>query len=64
MRGLPPMQYLAQWRMALAKEMLSTEDVSMAEVARRTGYLSAGAFTTAFTRMTGTSPSAFVRASG
>lgn len=61
--GVPPMQYLVQWRMALAKEMLRTEDVSMAEVARRTGYLSASAFTTAFTRMTGISPSAFARAS-
>jgi AraC-like DNA-binding protein len=62
--GMPPMQYLAQWRMALAKNMLRTEDVSMAEVARRTGYLSASAFTTAFTRMTGSSPSAFARALG
>ncbi|KUI26003.1 AraC family transcriptional regulator [Mycobacterium sp. IS-1496] len=62
--GMPPMQYLAQWRMAVAKDMLRNEDVSMAEVARRTGYLSASAFTTAFTRMTGSSPSAFARASG
>ncbi|WP_193046186.1 helix-turn-helix transcriptional regulator [Mycolicibacterium baixiangningiae] len=62
--GMPPMQYLTQWRMALAKDMLRIEDVSMAEVARRTGYLSASAFTTAFTRMTGSSPSAFARASG
>jgi AraC-like DNA-binding protein len=62
--GMPPMQYLAQWRMASAKNLLRTQDVSMAEVARRTGYLSASAFTTAFTRMTGSSPSAFARASG
>nr|WP_307789341.1 SDR family NAD(P)-dependent oxidoreductase [Mycolicibacterium baixiangningiae] len=62
--GMLPMQYLTQWRMALAKDMLRIEDVSMAEVARRTGYLSASAFTTAFTRMTGSSPSAFARASG
>jgi AraC-like DNA-binding protein len=62
--GMPPMQYLAQWRMALAKNLLRTQGVSMAEVARRTGYLSASAFTTAFTKMTGSSPSAFVRAAG
>ncbi|MCV7416302.1 AraC family transcriptional regulator [Mycolicibacterium litorale] len=59
--GMPPMQYLAQWRMALAKDMLRNEDVSMTEVARRTGYLSASAFTTAFTRMTGSSPREFAR---
>jgi AraC-like DNA-binding protein len=59
--GMPPMQYLLHWRMALAKTMLRSEDVSMTEVARRTGYLSASAFTTAFTRTTGSSPTAFVR---
>ncbi|MGE2716517.1 AraC family transcriptional regulator [Mycolicibacterium litorale] len=60
--GMPPMQYLHHWRMALARDMLRNEDVSMAEVARRTGYQSASAFTTAFTRVTGASPTAFVRA--
>lgn len=62
--GMPPMQYLLHWRMALAKNMLRSEDVSMSEVARRTGYLSASAFTTAFTRTTGSSPSAFARSVG
>ncbi|WP_185296233.1 AraC family transcriptional regulator [Mycolicibacterium litorale] len=60
--GMPPMQYLHHWRMALARDILRNEDVSMAEVARRTGYQSASAFTTAFTRVTGASPTAFARA--
>lgn len=61
--GLAPMQYVQQLRMALAREMLRSSDVSMGEIARRTGYQSASAFTTAFTRMTGSSPSAYARTS-
>ncbi|WP_163895666.1 AraC family transcriptional regulator [Mycolicibacterium hippocampi] len=59
--GVPPMQYLQQWRMALAKELLRTEHLSTAQVAGRVGYHSASAFTTAFTRLTGSSPSEFGR---
>ncbi|MBO0678907.1 AraC family transcriptional regulator [Mycolicibacterium sp. S2-37] len=59
--GMPPGQYLMQWRMALAQDILRTEEPSMTEVARRVGYQSAGAFITAFSRLTGRSPSAFAR---
>jgi AraC-like DNA-binding protein len=62
--GMPPMQYLMQWRMAYAKDLLRNEKPSMNELAARVGYLSASAFTTAFTRSTGYSPSEFVRARG
>lgn len=60
--GLPPMQYLAEWRVALAKDLLRSERLSIAQVAQRVGYQSATAFTTAFTRVAGRSPSEFVRA--
>lgn len=60
--GLPPMQYLAAWRVALAKDLLRTERLSIAQVAQRVGYQSATAFTTAFTLVAGCSPSEFVRA--
>ena len=60
--GMPPMQYLLEWRIALAKDILRRERPSLAEVAERVGYQSAGAFSTAFTRLTGRSPSEFVRA--
>lgn len=59
--GMPPMQYLLEWRMALAKNMLRGERPSLAEVADRVGYQSASAFSTAFTRLTGRAPSEFAR---
>jgi len=45
----------------MAKDILRTERPSMAEVARRVGYQSASAFTTAFTRQSGCSPTEFAR---
>lgn len=59
--GMPPMQYLLEWRVALAKDMLRGERPPLAEVAERIGYQSASAFSTAFTRLTGCSPSVFAR---
>lgn len=59
--GMPPMQYLLEWRVALAKDMLRGERPLLAEVAERVGYQSASAFSTAFTRLTGRSPSEFAR---
>ncbi|WP_178359120.1 AraC family transcriptional regulator [Mycolicibacterium hippocampi] len=62
--GMPPMQYLLGWRVALAKDLLRAERLSTAQVAARVGYQSAAAFTTAFTRLTGCSPTEFARGSG
>lgn len=59
--GMPPMQYLLEWRMALAKDMLRRNRPALAEVAERVGYQSASAFRTAFTRLTGRTPSEFAR---
>jgi AraC-like DNA-binding protein len=59
--GMPPMQYLLEWRMALAKDMLRREHPPLAEVAERVGYQSASAFSTAFTRLAGCPPSEFAR---
>lgn len=60
--GMPPIQYLLEWRMALAKDMLRRERPHLGSVAERIGYQSASAFSTAFSRLTGISPSAFARA--
>jgi transcriptional regulator GlxA family with amidase domain len=38
--GQPPMQYLANWRMTLARDLLLTEDATMDEIAGQTGYSS------------------------
>jgi AraC-like DNA-binding protein len=60
--GMPPMQYLVEWRMAIAKDLLRRDRPPLAEVAGRVGYQSASAFSTAFSRMAGCSPSEFARA--
>jgi len=60
--GLPPMQYLLEWRIALAKDALRRERPPLAELAEKIGYQSVSAFSTAFTRHAGCSPSAFARA--
>ena len=59
--GMPPIQYLLEWRVALAKDMLRGERSSLAEVAEKVRYQSASAFSTAFTRLTGRSPREFAR---
>jgi len=59
--GMPPMQYLLEWRMAVAKDLLRRERPPLARVAERVGYQSASAFSTAFTRLTGCAPSDYAR---
>lgn len=60
--GVPPMEYLLAWRMALAKDLLRRRDVPLAEVAERVGYGSASTFSTAFSRHVGQPPGRFARA--
>ena len=65
--GLPPMEYLLAWRMAVAKDLLHRRDLGVAEVAERVGYGSAGTFSTAFSRHVGQPPgryAASVKAEG
>ncbi|MDF3831451.1 AraC family transcriptional regulator [Cupriavidus basilensis] len=59
--GLPPMEYLLAWRMAIAKDLLRKGDVGIATVAERVGYGSASAFSTAFSRYVGQPPSHYAR---
>jgi AraC-like DNA-binding protein len=62
--GVPPMQYLMEWRMALAKAMLQSDAPPLEAVAAAIGYRSASAFSTAFRREVGSSPSHFARSTG
>ena len=55
------MDYLTDWRMAIAKTLLRQGGVTNAEIARRIGYGSASAFGLAFARREGLSPGAFSR---
>jgi AraC-like DNA-binding protein len=59
--GLPPMEYLLAWRMALAKDLLRGRELALAEIAERVGYGSASSFSTAFSRYVGLPPSQFAR---
>jgi len=59
--GLPPMEYLLAWRMAVAKDLLRRRDFGLAEVAERVGYGSASTFSTAFSRCVGLPPSRYAR---
>ena len=62
--GLPPMEYLLAWRMAVAKDLLRRHDLGVAEVAERVGYGSASTFSTAFSRHVGQPPSRYARQTG
>lgn len=59
--GLAPMEYLLSWRMALAKNLLRKGEITITEIASRTGYASASSFTIAFTRHTGQPPARYAR---
>lgn len=60
--GLPPMEYLLAWRMAVAKNLLRKQDLPIGDVAERVGYASASTFSTAFSRHVGQAPFHFARA--
>ena len=57
--GMPPMQYVLEWRVAMAKHLLLRERLGIAEVAEKVGYESSTGFSTAFSRLTGCSPRDF-----
>ena len=59
--GIPPMQYLAKWRMQIASELLTGGNAKVATVAVEIGYASEAAFSRAFKKMVGMSPSAWRR---
>jgi len=54
--GVPPMQYLAQWRMQLAAGLLASTGLGLAAIAERIGYGSEAAFSRAFKRLVGLAP--------
>jgi AraC-like DNA-binding protein len=57
--GVPPMRYLARWRMQLACSLLSNGNLSLAEIATRVGYGSETALSRAFKREIGIAPTAW-----
>jgi AraC-like DNA-binding protein len=59
--GVPPMQYLAQWRMQLAASLLTGTSKSLAEIAEQVGYGSETALSRAYKRWVGVAPADFRR---
>jgi AraC-like DNA-binding protein len=55
--GRSPIRYLTEWRMHLAEDLLANTDRGVAAVARTVGYDSEEAFSRAFKRAHGASPS-------
>jgi AraC-like DNA-binding protein len=55
--GCPPIQYLTQWRMQIAAKRLAEPGVKIAAVAHEVGYESEAAFSRAFKKLVGRSPS-------
>ena len=59
--GVSPMEYLSGWRMAIAKNLLRSKGVTVAEVAQRVGYNSSSTFSVAFARQVGALPTTYTR---
>ena len=60
--GVPPIQYLAQWRIQLAAVELRSNNSGLAEIAERVGYGSEAALSRAFKRWVGIAPALYRRA--
>ena len=59
--GVPPLQYVTQWRMTEAARRLREGEDSVAAVADQVGYANAAAFMKAFTRVHGVGPGRYRR---
>jgi AraC-like DNA-binding protein len=57
--GIGPIDYLARWRIALARDELKHGTKSIGEIALAIGFQSSSAFSTAFTKAMGCSPRRF-----
>ena len=59
--GQTPLEYVTEWRMQKAMQLLHERDKKLIDVARSVGYESDAAFSKAFKRVVGASPGAYVK---
>lgn len=57
--GVAPLTYLTEWRMHLAERAFRDENTPIASIARSLGYSSESAFSNAFKRIKGSSPTVY-----
>ena len=62
--GQSPMQYLAEWRLQKARHMLKETNLSISEVAFRSGYQSLPSFTRRFGKQFSITPAAYRKEKG
>jgi AraC-like DNA-binding protein len=62
--GVPPMHYLASWRMQVATQRLRNTSASLAQIAEMVGYGSEAAFSRAFKKAFDTAPATWRRSNG
>ncbi|RMH39923.1 MAG: AraC family transcriptional regulator, partial [Alphaproteobacteria bacterium] len=54
--GIPPNAYLTEWRLLVARNLLTDTDLTLEEIVERVGYDSPSGFSRAFKRRYGISP--------
>lgn len=59
--GQTPLQYVTEWRMQKAMQLLEQRDKKLIDIARSVGYETDAAFIKAFKRVVGTSPGGYLK---
>jgi AraC-like DNA-binding protein len=59
--GQTPLEYVTEWRMQKAMQLLQQRDKKLVDVARSVGYESDAAFSKAFKRVVGASPGEYFK---
>jgi AraC-like DNA-binding protein len=59
--GQTPLEYVTEWRMQKAMQLLQQRDKKLVDIARSVGYESDAAFSKAFKRVVGASPGEYLR---
>jgi AraC-like DNA-binding protein len=59
--GQTPLEYVTEWRMQKAMQLLQQRDKKLIDVARSVGYESGAAFSKAFKRVVGANPGEYLK---